>query len=295
MSEIDPFESMRSLASLWGQGGNALLASQQGMFRDMAENLAEKMRAASEGGAAAQGMAADTAGFEAARQAFGELWSSATEVSANLSKAMQGSAPTDPLVAEMLGKIFDPKAWFSGTNDLDEALQKMAEGPRLSDLWNVERKFLSVFNAWVALRRRTLENNTVTLDAWTRAAGAFAKELNGRTEKAEKLDSWREMLALWVETANTTLLETQRSEAFLKMQRETLKASTDLRLAQRELAEYYSEMFGYPTRAELDDVHKTVTELRRELRALKRERPAAAPARPVARKRRSGKRQEATP
>jgi polyhydroxyalkanoate synthase subunit PhaE len=293
MAEIDPFESMRTLASLWGQGGNAFLASQQGMFRDMAENMAEKMRAASEGGAAAA--AADTAGFEAARRAFGELWSLATEVSANLSKAMQGSAPTDPLVAEMLGKIFDPKAWFSGTNDLDEALQKMAEGPRLSDLWNVERKFLSVFNAWVALRRRTLENNTVTLDAWTRAAGAFAKELNGRAEKAEKLDSWREMLALWVETANTTLLETQRSEAFLKMQRETLKASTDLRLAQRELAEYYSEMFGYPTRAELDDVHKTVTELRRELRALKRERPASAPARPVARKRRSGKRKEATP
>src|SRR3954468_18499727 len=143
MAEIDPFESMRSLASLWGQSGNAFLASQQGMFRDMAE----KMRAASEGGPAAQGAAADTAGVEAARRAFGELWSSATEVSANLSKAMQGSAPSDPLVAEMLAKIFDPKAWFSGTNDLDEALQKMAEGPRLSDLWNVERKFLAVFNA----------------------------------------------------------------------------------------------------------------------------------------------------
>ena len=120
MAEIDPFESMRSLASLWGQGGNAFLASQQGMFRDMAE----KMRATSEGEAAPQGATADTAGFEAARQAFGELWSSATEVSANLSKAMQGSAPSDPLVAEMLAKIFDPKAWFSGTNDLDEGDRK---------------------------------------------------------------------------------------------------------------------------------------------------------------------------
>jgi hypothetical protein len=36
-------------------------------------------------------------------------------------------------------------------------------------------------------------------------------------------------------------------------------------------------MFGYPTRAELDDVHKTVTELRRELRALKRSMPRNAP------------------
>ena len=56
-----------------------------------------------------------------------------------------------------------------------------------------------------------------------------------------------------------------------------LKASTDLRLAQRKVAEFYSEMFGYPTRAELDDVHKTVTELRRELRALKRSIPRKAP------------------
>jgi len=84
------------------------------------------------------------------------------------------------------------------------------------------------------------------------------------------LGSWRELLALWVETANTALLETQRSDAYLKSQREILKASTDLRLAQQEIAAFYSEMFGYPTRAELDDVHRTVTELRRELRALQR-------------------------
>ena len=82
--------------------------------------------------------------------------------------------------------------------------------------------------------------------------------------------SWREVLALWVETANNVLLETQRSDAYLKSQRELLKASTDLRLAQQEMTEFYSQMFGYPTRAELDDVHKALTELRREVRALER-------------------------
>jgi hypothetical protein len=57
-----------------------------------------------------------------------------------------------------------------------------------------------------------------------------------------------------------------------------MKASSDLRLAQQELAAFYSEMFGYPTRTELDDVHKTVTELRRELRASKRASHAPGPA-----------------
>ena len=65
MAEMDPFESMRSLAEMWGKSGNAFLQSQQGLFRDMAE----KMRTAAEGGAAAESAAADTAGFEAARQA----------------------------------------------------------------------------------------------------------------------------------------------------------------------------------------------------------------------------------
>jgi class III poly(R)-hydroxyalkanoic acid synthase PhaE subunit len=291
MAEMDPFESMRTLASLWGQGSNAFVASQQGLFRDMAE----KMRAVADGGASGQAAAADTAGFEAARGAFGDLWSSATELSATLAKSVGKGDGADPVVAEMLAKIFDPRGWFSGTNDMDEALQKMAEGPRLSDLWNVERKFLAVSNAWVALRRRTLEHNKVMLDAWMRAAGGFAHDLNARAERKEPLASWREALALWVETANEALLETQRSEAFLKSQREVLKASTDLRLAQRGLAEYYSEMFGYPTRAELDDVHKTVTELRRELRTFKRERRAAVPAPPAARKRPGGKRKEASP
>ena len=78
----------------------------------------------------------------------------------------------------------------------------------------------------------------------------------------------RAFLTLWGETANEVLLETQRSDSWRPS--EVLKASTDLRLAQRKVAEFYSEMYGYPTRAELDDVHKAVTELRRELRALKR-------------------------
>lgn len=129
---------------------------------------------------------------------------------------------------------------------------------------------LGVFNAWTALRRRSLEHNTVMLEAWLQAAGKFAKNLNEKADRMEALGSWRELLALWVETANTALLETQRSEAYLKSQRKVLMASTDLRLAQREIATFYSEMFGYPTREELDDVHRTVTELRRELRALQR-------------------------
>jgi class III poly(R)-hydroxyalkanoic acid synthase PhaE subunit len=271
---MDPVAYMRGLAELWGQGGKAFAAAQQSMFAEMAE------RAAKAGGrqGAMPNPGAGAADLAAANAAFAKLWAAASELSGTITSGLHKGEAPDPVVAQMLGHIFDPRVWFSSTDDMDEALQRLSEGPRLADLWDIERKFLNVFNTWIALRRRSLEHNTVMLEAWMRAAGAFARQLADMADAGAKIESPREILTLWVETANDAMLETQRSETFLRSQKEVLKASTDLRLAQKEVAEFYSEMFGYPTRAELDDVHKTVTELRRELRALKRQARAASPA-----------------
>ena len=272
---MDPVTYMRGLAELWGQGGKAFAAAQQSIFSEMAERVAQ----AGGGQGATPNLGAGSADLAAANAAFAKLWSAASELSGTITSGLQKGEAPDPIVTEMLGRIFDPRLWFSAADEMDEALQRMSEGPRLADLWDVERKFLTVFTAWIALRRRSLEHNTVMLEAWMRAAGAFAKRLGEMVDAGEKIESPREILTLWVETANDTMLETQRSETFLRTQREVLKASTELRLAQQHVAEFYSEMFGYPTRAELDDVHKTVTELRRELRALKRQARAASPER----------------
>ena len=260
---MTPFEYMKAMAELWGRGGQDFAAAQQSFFADMAKAAGPKVRS----GVPPVGMF-DPQGMAQANQAFTNFGRPRSRCRRPSPAPCRPSEKQNPAVAELLGKIFDPRAWFSGTDSMDQALQRMAEGPRLADLWDTERKMLTLFNAWTALRRRSLEHNTVMLEAWLQAAGTFAKDLNEKADRKEALGSWREVLALWVETANTALLETQRSDAYLASQREMLKASTDLRLAQQEMAAFYSEMFGYPTREELDDVHRTVTELRRELRAL---------------------------
>ena len=171
--------------------------------------------------------------------------------------------------------MLDPRTLMAGAGELDEMLQRLAEGPRLADLWGVERKYAKVFQAWLALRRQSLEHTTIVLEAWLRAANKITEQLatppaDGRRPTA------KEVLARWTETANRVLLEMQHSERFLQSQANLLKASTDLRFAQQELTEYYGEMFGFPTRRELDDVHRAVTELKRELRASRRQARAAA-------------------
>lgn len=47
----------------------------------------------------------------------------------------------------------------------------------------------------------------------------------------------------------------------------------DYRLSLRELAEEFCEIHQIPGRSEVDDLSRTVHELRRELRALKRRNP----------------------
>jgi polyhydroxyalkanoate synthase subunit PhaE len=259
---------MQALAQMWARGGKEFSAAQQSILDDLSRRMAE--------GAGQKASRTSPAWFEpqelaSVNETFATLWTSALGLSQSITRIMQQGKKPDPLVAELLSKLFDPRAWFSSLGGMDETLMRMAEGPRLADLWDTERKLLNVFNAWAALRRRSAEHNIVMLEVWMRAAGSFAKTLNEKADRKETLGSWREVLALWVETANTALLETQRSDKYLETQRELLKASTDLRLAQQEMTAFYSEVFGYPTRAELDDVHRSVTELRRELRALERE------------------------
>jgi len=273
---MDPVEYMRALAELWG-GEKGFAIAQQSLFRDLADRLP------AEGGRGDEDKSdLDEEGLTAANEAFARLWSSALTLSQTFARNIEEAKEPDPLVSGVLKRIFDPSAWFTSADGMDAALNRLAEGPRLADLFNSERQVLNVFNAWAALRRRSLEHNTVMLEAWLQAAGSFAKALNEKADRKEALSSWREVLALWVDTANTALLETQRSEAYLKSQRELIKASTDLRLAQQQVAELYGQMFGYPTRAELDDVHKALTELRREVRTLARamrDRPGRSPKR----------------
>jgi hypothetical protein len=151
---VNPFEYMQTLADMWSRSGKDFAAAQQNMLAEMTRRFAP-------GAAQAEGTAQpsffDAQALGQANAAFGKLWSSALELSQTLTRQMDQSRKGDPIVGDVLGKLFDPRAWFSNLGGMDEALQRMAEGPRLADFWDSERKLLNVFNAWTALRRRSTQ------------------------------------------------------------------------------------------------------------------------------------------
>lgn len=265
---MDQFDAFKAMGEFWTRAGSAFLTpGATGAATPLSWPTPSSLDISSR----------DMAGLMDAQSALAQSWASATALSQALAASLGGGpeAP-DPTAGAVLARIFDPKAWLGGTAEFDAALSRMAEGPQLADLWQTERRLSALFTGWAALRRAQAEHQAVMLDAWTRAAGTFAREANARAERGESFPSGRAMMTRWIETANAVLLDVQRSETFLKTQRAVLNASTDLRLAQQDIAAFMSEIYGQPTRAELDDVHKSLTELKREVRTLRRARREAA-------------------
>ena len=273
---MTPSDYAKAVAGFWTAQGQAFLKAQ----RQLGKALAEGATAMASGTLPTMpemptDLSASVADLATAGQSVMEMWSAATAMCGKLATTFPATADGgDATVEATFRKMIDPRSWMASTGEIDEVLGRMAEGPRFADLWEVERRYARVVQAWMTVRRRGLEHSVVVLEAWLRAGRRFAEDMAGRAG-ADAPDA-KATLALWTETANRQLLETQRSEPFLATQAAMIRASTELRLAQQELVEHFGRQYGFPTRTELDDVHRTVTELRREIRAMRREQRLSA-------------------
>jgi hypothetical protein len=262
MAEID---YMKVLSESWATAGNALTAAQQRMFKDMAEQMRNGFMFPFLPSAVGE------SSVPGADDAFRQFFLSALRIPETIGNPLASGKSADGAVSDLLQKLLDPKAWLSATGSMDQTVRRIIEGPKLADLGQIETKFLSLMKAWTETRTYTIEHSAHLLTAWAKAASAFGAKLN-EAAAGRPLSSRSEVIALWVEIANQHLFEVQRSAPFLETQRNLLRASSALKRAQQELSELYGETLGLPTRSEIDDLTRTVAELKREFRADRRKR-----------------------
>jgi poly[(R)-3-hydroxyalkanoate] polymerase subunit PhaE len=172
------------------------------------------------------------------------------------------------LDADSIKQFFDPAEWKRAGSHFDMGLEKLTEGPTYATLWDLDRKTLALQKLWVERAKAVETYWEIVQRAWGKALERFTKAM--ADAKGEPITSGRGMLDLWLATANKALVEMHRSEEFLEAQRMMTRSSTEYRLAEREIAEAFCEQHHIPTRTEVDELQKTVAELRRELRALKK-------------------------
>lgn len=248
------FDQASNLMQSWGE-------QHQNLFQTWAENFKQSKPPAP---------VADMSNpVEVAQAQFGqmaELFKKSMEGWATLAQA-PGDAKGG-LDASVLKKLFDPAEWGrAGNGGFDLALEHLTEGPSYATLWDLDRKLLNAQRLSQARLQDIASYQMIVQAAWNTAFEKFAKALGD--SKGTPLQSGRDFLDLWIATANDALLEMHRTPKFLEAQRKVTRSSAEYRLQEREIAEVFCEMHHIPTRTEMDEVQRTVIELRRELRALK--------------------------
>ena len=196
-----------------------------------------------------------------------QLWQTMAESSNRIFAAWSGS-----MAPFILARLSEKPAGFGDGNELSAAIERMAQGPRLADVWDIDRKMALTFGAWIEMRQRLASYNAVASAPWTEASKRFLETMSAVGKGETSVPDWREAFAKWSEISNEELIRNQRTDGFLHAQKELLQAGLQLRSRQDDVAEAASAMFGLPTRKDFDDVTRQLTELRREVRALARQR-----------------------
>lgn len=265
-------QTTTTTATFWDDAGKR--------WREMIEQQAELARGWADGQAKLAGTLADAGSGEAdaagGAAAMAELWRSWLTLGGSLGRAaVPGTVEPGRVAGETLGRLLDPMSLaLVGGSQVGEAIRRLTEGPRLADLGAMERRMAKVTELWLAVQAAVRSHEAVVAGAWGEANKRFMAELGERHGAGEAPASPKDALTLWLDVANRTLLETHRSPRFLEAQGELLRRGMDFLLAERELVEALVEPAGLPTRSEIDEVHRSVQELKRRVRAL--ERPGAA-------------------
>lgn len=165
--------------------------------------------------------------------------------------------------------LLEPANWTKyAPEQLRVILQSIADGPKFADLATPQHESAETWRETLDYAQAAADMGKVMQDAWVRTYGRFNENFSIEDLQAPNPDK---AMNAWLAAANHELLDTQRSPEFMDAQRRMVRSSTEIKARQKDLAEAWSEMYQMPTRTEVDDLIKTVHELRRELRKVKRE------------------------
>src|ERR1700756_3003610 len=112
------------------------------------------------------------------------LWQSMAESSNRMVEAWSSS-----IAPFMLSRVSEKAT--GEVNDLSAAIERMARGPQLADVWDFDRKVALAFGAWIELRARLASYNAVTAAPWTEASRRFLEAVSKNKAEGTGPPDWR--------------------------------------------------------------------------------------------------------
>jgi class III poly(R)-hydroxyalkanoic acid synthase PhaE subunit len=152
-----------------------------------------------------------------------------------------------------------------------QTLGRLATSPNLGMTREFNARLLEGFDAFTAASLAMAEYQAVVTEVWEAAFKQFGEDMAQLVEEGGKIENVRDLVTFWTRSAENVFLESFRTERYTLAQGKLLNASMVYRICQRRILEEYLEAFDMPTRSEMDETHKRIYELRREVKDLKRQ------------------------
>jgi class III poly(R)-hydroxyalkanoic acid synthase PhaE subunit len=192
-------------------------------------------------------------------QKLGQLWVELLRQSLeSMNSAVISDRSTSTELTNLYGDIYE-KIFGSFLNS-----------PSLGYSREFNNKWLKGFDSWINLYKASFDYQVVLADVWVRTFEELMRELVSSEEKGETLQNWRQFLQVWSRVVDRVFAETFRSSDALQIRGKFLNAAMTYRLQQQQLMEVFLKMNDLPIRSEVDEVHRSIYELRKEIKSLKK-------------------------
>jgi class III poly(R)-hydroxyalkanoic acid synthase PhaE subunit len=243
---------------------------------------------------------------DAMRQQFAETYAGTTEASEDLNELwalymaewqrlsqpwMEPLQRTATLGASILsGRGSDELVELTNLywDAFEQTFGSLLQAPGLGLTRELNEKIARGFDRWLDYRRASADYQRKLADAWSEAFEELVSEMAGLSEKGGTISSIRDLLLLWGQVADRVFVKTFQTDEYVQIQGQFLNAAMAYRIQQREIMEIYLQANDIPTRSEVDEAHRNIYELRKEIKALKKQvadmQKASTPPKPTRRR-----------
>lgn len=191
-------------------------------------------------------------------QQMAQLWLKLLEVSVNFwSESPQGSTLIQ------LNDLYWNLAY-------EKTLGSLTNVPLLGISRGFNSQSLQVMDAWAKLYPTAVNYQIILLEIQTQSFRELLQELNSLAAKGEAVRDWEHLQQLWSFTADRVFEQAFCSEDNLRVRGKFLNAINNYKFCQQEFMELWMKMMNLPIRSEVDEIHKNIYELRKEVKSLKK-------------------------
>jgi class III poly(R)-hydroxyalkanoic acid synthase PhaE subunit len=157
-------------------------------------------------------------------------------------------------------------AWeaFGGTFD------KLSHSPSFGITRELEEKIAKAYDAWKEMQQSSNDYQVMMAEAWSGVFEQVLQQMKSRAEQDKPVESMRDLMTLWLSAADRSFDKVFRSETYAHVQGRFVTNTMKYRIREQEVVEEFMKATYIPTRSEMDEAHRNIYELRKEVKRLKK-------------------------